>query len=170
MASSLVLFVRIVTPWMYSSSCRYLWSPFCCLSLCLMIRTTFFNYIWHIVHMSNTISFLILLRLNSYFVFSSSIDMAWQEPVLPGCFLRAKAIGLMPMIDQVHFRTRIIFWILVIKLSSNLFMNTGRKRWQDNCCLCWWSWVPPLQWYQGASTTSFGWDPSLLWRLYPYFI
>ncbi|KEH42357.1 soluble inorganic pyrophosphatase [Medicago truncatula] len=24
-----------------------------------------------------------------------------QEPVLPGCFLRAKAIGLMPMIDQV---------------------------------------------------------------------
>ncbi|KAM7263531.1 hypothetical protein ACFE04_001214 [Oxalis oulophora] len=25
-----------------------------------------------------------------------------QEPVLPGCFLRAKAIGLMPMIDQVY--------------------------------------------------------------------
>jgi inorganic pyrophosphatase len=25
-----------------------------------------------------------------------------QEPVLSGCFLRAKAIGLMPMIDQVH--------------------------------------------------------------------
>jgi inorganic pyrophosphatase len=24
-----------------------------------------------------------------------------QEPVVPGCFLRAKAIGLMPMIDQV---------------------------------------------------------------------
>ncbi|KAI4331720.1 hypothetical protein MLD38_029876 [Melastoma candidum] len=24
-----------------------------------------------------------------------------QEPVLPGCFLRAKAIGLMPMIDQL---------------------------------------------------------------------
>lgn len=24
-----------------------------------------------------------------------------QEPVLPGCFLRARAIGLMPMIDQV---------------------------------------------------------------------
>ena len=24
-----------------------------------------------------------------------------QEPVLPGCFLRAKAIGVMPMIDQV---------------------------------------------------------------------
>ncbi|WZZ84158.1 hypothetical protein YC2023_104730 [Brassica napus] len=23
-----------------------------------------------------------------------------QEPVLPGCFLRARAIGLMPMIDQ----------------------------------------------------------------------
>ena len=26
-----------------------------------------------------------------------------QEPVVPGCFLRAKAIGLMPMIDQVCF-------------------------------------------------------------------
>nr|XP_025888269.1 soluble inorganic pyrophosphatase PPA1-like isoform X1 [Solanum lycopersicum] len=25
-----------------------------------------------------------------------------QEPVLPGCFLRARAIGLMPMIDQVR--------------------------------------------------------------------
>ncbi|GKE77127.1 soluble inorganic pyrophosphatase 4-like protein [Tanacetum coccineum] len=24
-----------------------------------------------------------------------------QEPILPGCFLRAKAIGVMPMIDQV---------------------------------------------------------------------
>jgi hypothetical protein len=23
-----------------------------------------------------------------------------QEPVIPGCFLRARAIGLMPMIDQ----------------------------------------------------------------------
>jgi len=27
-----------------------------------------------------------------------------QEPVLPGCFLRARAIGLMPMIDQVCIR------------------------------------------------------------------
>lgn len=26
-----------------------------------------------------------------------------QEPVIPGCFLRARAIGLMPMIDQVSF-------------------------------------------------------------------
>ena len=25
-----------------------------------------------------------------------------QEPVLPGCFCRARAIGLMPMIDQVN--------------------------------------------------------------------
>ncbi|XP_064987496.1 soluble inorganic pyrophosphatase 4-like [Musa acuminata AAA Group] len=24
-----------------------------------------------------------------------------KEPVIPGCFIRAKAIGLMPMIDQV---------------------------------------------------------------------
>ncbi|KAL0758207.1 hypothetical protein Bca101_095875 [Brassica carinata] len=28
-----------------------------------------------------------------------------QEPVLPGCFLRARAIGLMPMIDQVFHLT-----------------------------------------------------------------
>jgi hypothetical protein len=26
-----------------------------------------------------------------------------QEQVVPGCFLRARAIGLMPMIDQVKF-------------------------------------------------------------------
>ncbi|TKY62244.1 Soluble inorganic pyrophosphatase 4 [Spatholobus suberectus] len=28
------------------------------------------------------------------------IDLIILEPVLPGCFLRAKAIGLVPMIDQ----------------------------------------------------------------------
>ncbi|KAK4419110.1 Soluble inorganic pyrophosphatase 4 [Sesamum alatum] len=31
-----------------------------------------------------------------------------QEPVLPGCFLRAKAIGLMPMIDQGERDDKII--------------------------------------------------------------
>ncbi|CAN6476791.1 unnamed protein product [Victoria cruziana] len=31
-----------------------------------------------------------------------------QEPVLPGCFLRAKAIGLMPMIDQGEKDSKII--------------------------------------------------------------
>jgi len=31
-----------------------------------------------------------------------------QEPVLPGCFLRAKAIGLMPMIDQGESDDKII--------------------------------------------------------------
>ncbi|KAJ1387253.1 Inorganic pyrophosphatase, partial [Sesbania bispinosa] len=30
------------------------------------------------------------------------------EPVLPGCFLRAKAIGLMPMIDQGEKDDKII--------------------------------------------------------------
>ncbi|MCL7026687.1 hypothetical protein MKW94_021825, partial [Papaver nudicaule] len=31
-----------------------------------------------------------------------------QEPILPGCFLRAKAIGLMPMIDQGEKDDKII--------------------------------------------------------------
>ncbi|KAJ7567713.1 hypothetical protein O6H91_01G003200 [Diphasiastrum complanatum] len=31
-----------------------------------------------------------------------------QEPVLPGCFLRARAIGLMPMIDQGEMDDKII--------------------------------------------------------------
>ncbi|OEL31425.1 Soluble inorganic pyrophosphatase 4 [Dichanthelium oligosanthes] len=31
-----------------------------------------------------------------------------QEPVIPGCFLRAKAIGLMPMIDQGEADDKII--------------------------------------------------------------
>ena len=26
-----------------------------------------------------------------------------QEPILPGCFLHSKAIGVMPMIDQVFY-------------------------------------------------------------------
>lgn len=46
-----------------------------------------------------------------------------QEPVLPGCFLRAKAIGLMPMIDQVHatlFLMRIMFyWPLYIDFTNS---------------------------------------------------
>jgi hypothetical protein len=32
---------------------------------------------------------------------ATACDHHLQEPVLPGCFLRARAIGLMPMIDQV---------------------------------------------------------------------
>lgn len=51
-----------------------------------------------------------------------------------------------------------------------IFLCSGGERWQDNCCLCWWSRVPSLQWHQGAPTTSFGWDSSLLWRLYPLHI
>jgi len=39
---------------------------------------------------------LILLSICSNYFHTSK-----QEPVLPGCFLRARAIGLMPMIDQV---------------------------------------------------------------------
>ena len=32
-----------------------------------------------------------------------------QEPVIPGCFLRARAIGLMPMIDQACSILQIFF-------------------------------------------------------------
>lgn len=46
---------------------------------------------------------------------------------------------------------------------------SGWERWQDNRCLCWWSWVPAFQWHQRAPTSSFGWDTSLFWRLYPCF-
>ncbi|KAL9257088.1 Soluble inorganic pyrophosphatase 4-like protein [Drosera capensis] len=51
-----------------------------------------------------------------------------QEPVFPGCFLRAKAIGLMPMIDQVLLtlsfkipNARFVFQLDLISAS------TGRK-------------------------------------------
>lgn len=39
----------------------------------------------------------VLLKFYALSLFLSLV----QEPVLPGCFLRARAIGLMPMIDQV---------------------------------------------------------------------
>ncbi|KAJ0097623.1 hypothetical protein Patl1_28960 [Pistacia atlantica] len=39
-----------------------------------------------------------------------------QEPVLPGCFLRCRAIGLMPMIDQVK---RILISLPIIEFSSH---------------------------------------------------
>ena len=89
-----------------------------------------------------------------------------QEPVLPGCFLRAKAIGLMPMIDQVC--EIILDYVLVARQEKLTLSCLGGERRQDNRCLCWWSWVPSLQWHQGASTTSFGWNTSFLWRLYPF--
>lgn len=41
------------------------------------------------------------IRLNIIIDYCSSVSVA-QEPVLPGSFLRARAIGLMPMIDQVN--------------------------------------------------------------------
>lgn len=50
-----------------------------------------------------------LLRFEREFGFSSLYPsfhcffLSLQEPVIPGCFLRARAIGLMPMIDQVVF-------------------------------------------------------------------
>lgn len=53
-----------------------------------------------------------------------------QEPVLPGCFLRAKAIGLMPMIDQVEKDDKIYFLsqlLLNLELILTL-INTGRER------------------------------------------
>ncbi|XP_060201806.1 soluble inorganic pyrophosphatase 4 isoform X1 [Lycium barbarum] len=49
-----------------------------------------------------------------------------QEPILPGCFLRAKAIGLMPMIDQVY----IFFKVKISSQSCHiliLFRTQGEK-------------------------------------------
>ncbi|KAG0481112.1 hypothetical protein HPP92_011970 [Vanilla planifolia] len=51
-----------------------------------------------------------------------------QEPVLPGCFLRARAIGLMPMIDQVCYS---MSTKLNVDISNFSYMNcvvmTGEK-------------------------------------------
>ncbi|PPS06151.1 hypothetical protein GOBAR_AA14510 [Gossypium barbadense] len=47
-----------------------------------------------------------------------------QEPVIPGCFLRAKAIGLMPMIDQVLINHCPLIKILLKKIIKKLdFQN-----------------------------------------------
>ncbi|XBJ14051.1 hypothetical protein VPH35_006149 [Triticum aestivum] len=40
--------------------------------------------------------------------FANLCNLLIQEPVVPGCFLRAKAIGLMPMIDQGEADDKII--------------------------------------------------------------
>lgn len=49
-----------------------------------------------------------------------------QEQVVPGCFLRARAIGLMPMIDQVRFRHHLINHIEValfhVSMDNKLFV------------------------------------------------
>lgn len=47
-------------------------------------------------------SFTILTKQNQIHILKKVVSV--QEPVLPGCFLRARAIGLMPMIDQVTFQ------------------------------------------------------------------
>lgn len=51
-----------------------------------------------------------------------------QEPVLPGCFLRARAIGLMPMIDQVLYRILIYLVVHPIKSFSS-FPITNLRHW-----------------------------------------
>jgi inorganic pyrophosphatase len=54
-----------------------------------------------------------------------------QEPVLPGCFLRAKAIGLMPMIDQVcetfHLADGNNFSFDCYRLTTNYCEIQGEK-------------------------------------------
>ena len=47
-------------------------------------------------------NFNILTKQNQIHILKKVLSV--QEPVLPGCFLRARAIGLMPMIDQVTFQ------------------------------------------------------------------
>lgn len=45
---------------------------------------------------------MIFLEIEFYFNLPLNLIInVLQEPVLPGTFLRARAIGLMPMIDQV---------------------------------------------------------------------
>lgn len=65
--------MRTMTPSMSWSSCRYSYN--------------FFNES--------------ALVISSVHILTDVALKYLQEPVLPGCFLRAKAIGLMPMIDQV---------------------------------------------------------------------
>ncbi|RVW91592.1 Soluble inorganic pyrophosphatase 1 [Vitis vinifera] len=53
-----------------------------------------------------------------------------QEPVVPGCFLRARAIGLMPMIDQffIYTRERMTIRSLLYALTiQNIDTNTDIK-------------------------------------------
>ncbi|XP_019164388.1 PREDICTED: soluble inorganic pyrophosphatase 4-like isoform X1 [Ipomoea nil] len=49
-----------------------------------------------------------------------------QEPILPGCFLRARAIGLMPMIDQVNSDT-LKFNSINLKQYLTVFGIQGEK-------------------------------------------
>ncbi|CAH2039183.1 unnamed protein product [Thlaspi arvense] len=51
-----------------------------------------------------------------------------QEPVLPGCFLRARAIGLMPMIDQTR-RTRTRKLQLMIFCHLRVLLKLSSTRW-----------------------------------------
>nr|XP_027072656.1 soluble inorganic pyrophosphatase 4 isoform X1 [Coffea arabica]XP_027072657.1 soluble inorganic pyrophosphatase 4 isoform X1 [Coffea arabica] len=50
-----------------------------------------------------------------------------QEPVLPGCFLRAKAIGVMPMIDQVQLSVTERTALLSLQNDPNCFLIQGEK-------------------------------------------
>ncbi|KAK8718229.1 hypothetical protein V6N13_045472 [Hibiscus sabdariffa] len=62
---------------------------------------------------------LVIMQVNPYFVFGISIsenphrfltEVSFHdfEPVLPGCFVRARPLGLMPMIDQGEKDDKII--------------------------------------------------------------
>lgn len=61
--------------------------------------------------------------------FTTSFYEQIQEPVLPGCFLRAKAIGLMPMIDQACILSLHLSFdrLSLVQLSEILtfFLNEG---------------------------------------------
>lgn len=100
-----------------------------------------------------------------------------QEPVVPGCFLRARAIGLMPMIDQVpllicynntNFKSPI--YHIIIMWNYVCLIHLGRERWQNYCSWCRRSRISSLQWYSPVTPSPSSWNPPFLWRLYPYFI
>uniref|UniRef100_A0A6V7QS93 inorganic diphosphatase n=1 Tax=Ananas comosus var. bracteatus TaxID=296719 RepID=A0A6V7QS93_ANACO len=48
-----------------------------------------------------------------------------QEPIVPGCFLSARAIGLMPMIDQGEKDDKIITAVLMIRNTATTMTITS---------------------------------------------
>ena len=92
-----------------------------------------------------------------------------QEPVLPGTYLRARAIGLMPMIDQVRVRVCLALSFSIGSANSSCLKNhpTGREGRQNHCSMCGRPWVPALSGHQRAPPSPSSWNTALLRGLYP---
>lgn len=122
----------------------------------------------------------VYFKLLSFIVFQAIVGINWNNysSVLEAsCTYKYYHVSFLHMFKKMFIKC--YFFVCAGASYSWLFPTckghrpyaydwSGRGRWQDHCCVRWWSWIQTLQWYQGPPTSPLGWNQALLWGLYPF--